>query len=47
MQRRVLVKSGLEVSALGFGCTGIGFGHGSATERAQGIDIELMDAQPK
>jgi aryl-alcohol dehydrogenase-like predicted oxidoreductase len=39
MQTRTLGKSGLEVSALGFGCMGISFGYGPATDRAEGIDI--------
>jgi aryl-alcohol dehydrogenase-like predicted oxidoreductase len=39
MQKRTLGKSGLEVSALGFGCMGISFGYGPAADRAQGIDI--------
>jgi aryl-alcohol dehydrogenase-like predicted oxidoreductase len=39
MQTRTLRKSGLEVSALGFGCMGISFGYGPAADRTQGIDI--------
>src|SRR6476660_7696328 len=39
MQKRMLGKSGLEVSALGFGCMGISFGYGPATNRQEGIDI--------
>jgi aryl-alcohol dehydrogenase-like predicted oxidoreductase len=39
MQKRTLGKSGLEVSALGFGCMGISFGYGPATDREQGIRI--------
>jgi aryl-alcohol dehydrogenase-like predicted oxidoreductase len=39
MQKRTLGQSGLEVSALGFGCMGISFGYGPAADRAQGIDI--------
>ena len=31
MQKRLLGRSGLEVSALGFGCMGISFGYKSAT----------------
>jgi aryl-alcohol dehydrogenase-like predicted oxidoreductase len=39
MQKRMLGKSGLEVSALGFGCMGISFGYGPATSREEGIVI--------
>jgi aryl-alcohol dehydrogenase-like predicted oxidoreductase len=39
MQKRVLGKSGLEVSALGFGCMGISFGYGQAASRDDGIAI--------
>jgi aryl-alcohol dehydrogenase-like predicted oxidoreductase len=39
MQKRMLGKSGLEVSALGFGCMGISFGYGTATSREEGIAI--------
>jgi aryl-alcohol dehydrogenase-like predicted oxidoreductase len=39
MQNRALGKSGLEVSALGFGCMGISFGYGPATSRDEGIAI--------
>jgi len=39
MQQRTLGKSGLEVSALGFGCMGISFGYGPAASREQGIAI--------
>jgi aryl-alcohol dehydrogenase-like predicted oxidoreductase len=39
MQKRTLGKSGLEVSAIGFGCMGIGFGYGPATSRKAGIAI--------
>src|SRR5262247_307311 len=39
MQKRTLGKSGLEVSALGFGCMGISFGYGTATSREQGMAI--------
>jgi pyridoxine 4-dehydrogenase len=35
----MLGKSGLEVSALGFGCMGISFGYGPAASREQGIAI--------
>src|SRR2546422_461211 len=39
MQKRALGKSGLEVSALGFGCMGISFGYGPAASRDEGIAI--------
>jgi aryl-alcohol dehydrogenase-like predicted oxidoreductase len=39
MQKRTLGRSGLEVSALGFGCMGLSFGYGPAASREQGIAI--------
>src|SRR5205085_3877978 len=39
MQKRTLGKSGLEVSALGFGCMGISFGYGRPSSREDGIAI--------
>ena len=39
MQKRMLGKSGLEVSALGFGCMGLSFGYGPATEKEQAIKV--------
>jgi aryl-alcohol dehydrogenase-like predicted oxidoreductase len=39
MQKRTLGKSGLEVSAVGFGCMGISFGYGPATSRHDGIAV--------
>ncbi len=39
MQTRTLGRSGLEVSALGFGCMGMSFGYGPAADPSQGIDI--------
>jgi aryl-alcohol dehydrogenase-like predicted oxidoreductase len=39
VQKRTLGKSGLEVSALGFGCMGISFGYGPASSREEGIAI--------
>jgi len=39
MQKRILGKSGLEVSALGFGCMGISFGYGPARPREDGLAI--------
>lgn len=39
MQKRKLGKSGLEVSTLGFGCMGLSFGYGPATERQQAITL--------
>jgi aryl-alcohol dehydrogenase-like predicted oxidoreductase len=39
MHKRQLGKSGLDVSALGFGCMGISFGYGPAIDRQQGIAL--------
>jgi aryl-alcohol dehydrogenase-like predicted oxidoreductase len=39
MQKRKLGKSGLEVSALGFGCMGLSYGYGPATEKHQAIAV--------
>jgi len=39
MQKRILGKSGLEVSALGLGCMGLSFGYGPATEKEAGIKL--------
>ena len=39
MKKRVLGKSGIQVSAIGFGCMGISFGLGKPMERADGIAL--------
>ncbi len=39
MKKRKLGRSGLEVSAIGFGCMGINFGYGQALEKGRGIDL--------
>jgi aryl-alcohol dehydrogenase-like predicted oxidoreductase len=39
MQKRTLGKSGLEVSELGFGCMGLSFGFGPATEKTEAINV--------
>lgn len=39
MQKRVLGKSDLEVSAIGLGCMGLNFGYGQAVSKAEGIAL--------
>lgn len=39
MKKRALGRSGLEVSALGFGCMGLSYGYGPAIEKQQGISV--------
>ncbi|HKV48872.1 MAG TPA: aldo/keto reductase [Candidatus Acidoferrales bacterium] len=39
MQKRKMGKSGLEVSAIGFGCMGLSFGYGPAVDKQQGIAL--------
>ena len=39
MKKRTLGRSGLEVSALGFGCMGLSFGYGPALERQNAISL--------
>jgi Predicted oxidoreductases (related to aryl-alcohol dehydrogenases) len=39
MQKRELGKSGIEVSALGFGCMGLSYGYGQAIEKNQAISL--------
>ena len=41
MKKRMLGKSGLEVSALGFGCMGLNFGYGQqhSVDKADGIAL--------
>ena len=43
MKKRTLGKSGLEVSAIGFGCMGISFGYGQPMERAEALAL-IRDA---
>lgn len=39
MQKRTLGKSGLQVSALGFGCMGLSYGYGPATDKTEAIKV--------
>ena len=39
MQKRILGKSGLKVSALGFGCMGLSFGYGPAIDKQNAINL--------
>jgi aryl-alcohol dehydrogenase-like predicted oxidoreductase len=39
MQKRKLGKSGLEVSEIGFGCMGLSFGYGPATDKQEAIKV--------
>jgi aryl-alcohol dehydrogenase-like predicted oxidoreductase len=39
VQKRVLGKSGLEISALGLGCMGLSFGLGPATDKNEAIAV--------
>jgi aryl-alcohol dehydrogenase-like predicted oxidoreductase len=39
MEKRILGKSGLEVSALGLGCMGLSFGYGPATDTKDAIKL--------
>ncbi len=43
MKKRTLGKSGLEVSAIGFGCMGLSFGYGPALEKQQALSL-IRDA---
>lgn len=39
MQKRILGKNGLEVSAIGLGCMGLSFGYGQAVDTQNGIGL--------
>lgn len=39
MKKRTLGKSGLEVSAIGFGCMGLNFGYGNALAKQDAVDM--------
>jgi aryl-alcohol dehydrogenase-like predicted oxidoreductase len=39
MQKRTLGNSGLEVSAIGYGCMGLSFAYGPATDKQEGMEL--------
>jgi aryl-alcohol dehydrogenase-like predicted oxidoreductase len=39
MNTRRLLRSGLEVSVLGFGCMGLSFGYGPGLDRPSGVRL--------
>ncbi|WP_296145094.1 aldo/keto reductase [uncultured Flavobacterium sp.] len=39
MEKRILGKNGLEISALGLGCMGLSFGYGKPTEKQEAIQL--------
>ena len=39
MQKRTLGNSGLEVSAIGYGCMGLSFAYGPATDKQEAIGL--------
>jgi aryl-alcohol dehydrogenase-like predicted oxidoreductase len=39
MKKRTIGKSGLEVSAIGFGCMGLNFGYGHALEKQEAVNL--------
>jgi len=43
MKQRELGRSGLQVSALGFGCMGLSYGYGPGVDRAAGVQL-IRDA---
>ena len=45
MQKRILGKSGLEVSAIGFGCMGLNFGYGHALSKEESVTLIRQAAE--
>ena len=39
MQKRILGKSNLEVSAIGFGCMGLDFGYATKVSQQEGVAL--------
>lgn len=39
MEKRILGRNGLEVSAIGFGCMGLNFGYGTSVSKEEGISL--------
>jgi pyridoxine 4-dehydrogenase len=46
MKKRMLGRSGLEVSALGLGCMGLSYGYGPAADRKEAIALLRKAYEP-
>jgi aryl-alcohol dehydrogenase-like predicted oxidoreductase len=43
MQKRILGKGGLDVSAIGYGCMGLETSYGPATDRREGFRVNDLE----